>query len=105
MELIDNGGLTDTGISGNEHQLGPAAGHDAIERGEQRSYLGFSPVQFLGNQQPVRRVVFARLEFVDTALSFPFAKTTPKITLSAGCGLIALLSSFGEQLHNDPRHR
>ena len=35
MELIDDRGLADAGISGNQHQLRPAAGDDAVEGGEQ----------------------------------------------------------------------
>src|SRR5262245_32887863 len=44
MELIDDGRLTDTGVPGNEHQLRPPAGYDAIEGGEQGSDLSFPPV-------------------------------------------------------------
>ena len=59
MELIDDRGFADAGISGNEHQLRPAAGHNPVEGGEQSIDLGCAPVQFLGNQQPVWRVLFA----------------------------------------------
>ena len=64
-----------------------------------------SPVQFLGNQEPVWRVVFAQREFVDVALSFPFSKATPKITFSAGCCLVAFLSSLRQQLHDDAQRQ
>ena len=77
MELIDDGGFADTGVSGNEHQFGPAAGYDAVEGGEQGIDLRHPPVQFLGNQQPVWHIVFARREFVDVAFGFPFKKTAP----------------------------
>src|SRR6516225_9321366 len=103
MKFIDSGGLADTGVSGNEHQLRPSAGYDTVEGGEQRIDLGCSPIQFLGNQQPVRYVVLAGCEFVDTASSFPFGETAPKVALGTGGGLVALLSSLGEQLHNDRR--
>ena len=33
MELIDNGGLADTGIAGHKHQLRPAAGDHPVEGG------------------------------------------------------------------------
>ena len=82
MELIDDGRLADAGISGDEHQLRRAARYDALEGGEQGIDLARSAVQFFGNQQPVWRVVFAKREFVDAALSFPFSKAAPK-TLSA----------------------
>ena len=31
VEFIDDGGFADAGVSGHEHQLGLAAGHDAVE--------------------------------------------------------------------------
>src|SRR5215468_10580718 len=49
VELIDDGGLADPRISRNKHQLGHAAGHDAVEAGQQGIDLSRSPVQFLGN--------------------------------------------------------
>src|SRR5262249_50958114 len=103
MELIDHGGLADTGVPGNEHQLRPAAGCDSVEGGEQGLDLGCPPVQLLGYQQPVRRVVSAESEFLDATLGFPFSKTTPKITLSTGRCLVSLLSSLGKQFHDDSR--
>ena len=75
---------------------GLAAGDDAVESSEEGLNFGCSPVQFLWNQQPVWRVVFAKREFVDAALSFPFSKAAPKIALSANRCLVAFLSSFGE---------
>src|SRR5437762_5312282 len=105
MEFIDDGGFSNARISCNEHQFRSAALDDAVEGGEQLLDLALSPVQFLGNQQPVWRVVFAKRELVDAMLRFPFSKTAPKIACGAGRGLIALLSSFGEQLHDDCRHR
>ena len=69
------------------------------------SDFGFSPVQFLGNQQPVWRVLFAKRKLVDPTLRFPFGKTAPKIARSAGRCLISLLSRLGEQLHDDCRNR
>ena len=44
---------------------------DAVEGGEQGLDLARSPVQFLGDQQPVWRVVFAKREIVDAALTSP----------------------------------
>src|SRR4051812_14926245 len=105
MKLIDDGGLANAGVPGNEHQLWPAAGHDAVEGLEQGIDLGLSPVQFLWNQQPLWRVVFAKREFVDASLSRPLSKAAPKIALHAGRRLVSLLSVFGEQFHNDCRDR
>ena len=46
-------------------------GDDAVEGGEQGVDLARAPVQFLGDQQPVWRVVFAKRKFVDAALELP----------------------------------
>src|SRR5215471_17711001 len=105
MELIDNRGLANAGVSRNEHQLRSAAGYHPLEGGQQGVDFGCSSVQFLGNQQPVRRVVFTKQKFVDAVLPFPLSKAATKITLRAGCRLIALLRSLGEQLHDDGRNR
>src|ERR1700736_3673110 len=100
MELIHNGGLADARVSGNKNQLRLTPGDNAVEHSEQRVVFGFSPVQFLWNQQPIRRVMFAKQEFVDAVLRFPFSETALKVTLDAGGCLIALLSRLGEQLHD-----
>src|SRR5260370_32777056 len=105
MELIHNGGLADARVSGNENQLRLTTGDNAVERSEQSVDFGFSPVQFLWNQQPIRRVMFAKREFVDAMLRFPFSKTAPKITLEASRCLIALLSRLGHELHRHCRDR
>src|SRR5882762_1547875 len=105
MQLTDDGGLADPGVSGNKHQLRLAPGYNALEGSEQGVDFGFSPVQFLWNQQPIRCVMFAKREFIDAMLRFPFSETAPKITLDAGGRLIALLSRLGEQLHDDCRNR
>src|SRR6266446_3401404 len=105
MELIHNGGLAYAGVSGNKNELRLAPGCNAVEGSEQGVDFGFPPVQFLWNQQPVWRVMFAQREFVDAMLHFPFSKTAPKITLEASRSLIALLRHLGEQLHDDCRNR
>src|SRR5882724_2543537 len=105
MELIHNGGLADAGVSGNKNQLRLTAGDNAVESCEQRAELRFSAVQFLWNEQPIRRVMFAKREFVDALLRFPFSKTAPQVTFEASRCLIALLRRLGEQLHDDRRNR
>src|SRR5258708_2528532 len=105
MELIDDGGLADPGVSGNKHQLRLAPDYKAVERSEQGLDFGFSPVQFLWNQQPIWRVMFAKREFVDALPRFPFSETAPQVTLEASRCLIALLRRLGEQLHDDCRNR
>jgi len=96
IELVDDGGLADTRIPRNQHQLGPVAGYDTVEGGEQCLDLRFSPVQFLGDQQAVGYVVLAEQEFGDAVLRFPLRKTALKITLQAERGLVPLLGSFGQ---------
>ena len=72
MQLIDHGGFTDTGVSGDEHQLRPRRSATTRSKaGEQDLDLTCSPVEFLGNQQPVRRVMLAERKFVDAALESP----------------------------------
>src|SRR5260370_31767108 len=44
-------------------------------------------------------------EIADAALAVPFNKAAAKIALQAGRGLIAFLSSLGEQFRNDSRYR
>src|SRR6266851_8023058 len=105
VEFIDNGSLADAGVSRNEHQLRSTAGDDAVESSEEGLNFGCSPVQCFGNQQPVWRVVFAKREFVDAALSFPFSEAAPKITLHAARSLITVFGRLREQLHNDCRNR
>src|SRR4029077_20325661 len=67
VQLIDDGGFADSGIAGNQHQLRLAAFDDAVEGGEQGTDLARSPVQLLGDQQPVWRVVFAKRKWVDAS--------------------------------------
>src|SRR5258708_3053705 len=101
MELIDNRGLADAGISGDKHQLRPATSQYAAIQAHQPIAPIPPSLQFLRNQYPSWRVVCAQRELVNSALSFPLSEAAPKIPLSTGCGLVAFLSSLGQQLHND----
>ena len=105
VQLIDDRGLADAGIARDQHQLRRAAADDAVEGGEQGLDLALSPVELLGDQEPVGRVVFAEREVVDAALGLPFGQAAPQIALQAGGGLVALLGGLGEQLHDDGRER
>src|SRR5262245_58435957 len=49
MEFIHDGGLANTGVAGNEHQLRLAAGYNVVEGGKQGVDFACSPVQFLGD--------------------------------------------------------
>ena len=71
VQFMDDGGFADAGISRDQHQLRRAALDDAIEGGEQGLDLARSPVQLLGDQQPVWRVVFAKREVIDAARWLP----------------------------------
>src|ERR1700746_3372487 len=104
MQFINDGGLANTRISGNEHQLRSATLDDAVERGEQSLNFALSSVKFFRNQEPVWRVMFTEREFADTLLAVPFSKAAPKIALQATRSLIALLGSLREQLRDDSRY-
>ena len=105
VQLIDDGGLADAGIAGDQHQLRLAACDDAIEGGEQGLDLALAPVQFLGNQKPVGRVLLARRERVDAVSMLPRSKAASEVKLQAGRGLVALLGGLGEQLQDDGGER
>src|SRR5580658_750321 len=104
VQLVHHRGFTDARITAHKHELWPTLRHDPVEGRKQCAYLALSTIQLLGNQQPVWKVLLAKREFVDVVLRPPLAKTTPKITLQAGCSLVSLLSGFGEQLHDDGRN-
>src|SRR5262249_11280472 len=91
VELIDDGGLADAGIAGDQNQLGGAAHHDPVKAGEQGYDLPLTPVELFGDQKPVRRVVSAKREVVDPAVRLPRCKTPTQVTLQTGGGLVAIL--------------
>ena len=77
---------------------------DAVEGGEQGLDLALAPVQLLGNQEPVGRVVLGRAGTSSIRRSrLPVGEAAPQIALDAGRGLVALLGGLGEQLHDDRR--
>src|SRR5215813_12164092 len=49
VQFVDDGGLTDPRVSGNEHQFRRPIRYDAVERSEQGVDFGCSPVQLLGD--------------------------------------------------------
>ena len=105
VELVHDRRLADAGVSGDQHQLRPAARDDAIERGEQGVDLTVPPVQLLGDHEAIRNVMRAGREVVDASLGLPLRQAAPQIALDARRGLIALLRRLGEQLHRDRGHR
>src|SRR5580704_11249854 len=98
MQLINDGGLADAGITGYEHELGCTLSHDPIERREQNIDLALPPVQLLWDQKSVRGVVGAQREWGDAAMRLPFRQTPAKIGFQAGGSLVALLGVLGKQL-------
>ena len=101
VQLMDDGGLADAGIAGDQHEFRRAGGHHPIEGGEQGLDLTLSPIQLLGNQELVGDVVFAERELVDAAPALPLRQAAPQVALDAGRGLVAFLGRLGEQLHGD----
>src|SRR5215475_11942650 len=105
MEFVDHGRLADARIAGDQHQFRAAAVDDAVKGGEQGPDLALSPVEFLGNQESVWRILLAEREVVDAALGLPLSQAAAKIVLDAGRGLIAFLGGLSEQLHDYCRDR
>ena len=105
VQFIDDRGLADAGIAGDQHQLRRPAGDDAIEGGKQGCDLARPPVELLGDQQPVGRVLLAQGEVVDVTPDFPCGQAASQIALDAARGLVPLLGRLGQQLHDDGRDR
>ena len=79
MQLIHYRGFADTGITGDEHELGGALGHDPVKGREQGVDLALPPVQLLRDQQSVRSIVRAQRKRVDATMRLPFRQAPPKI--------------------------
>ncbi len=105
VQLVYYRGFADPGITGDEHELQGAVFHDPVEGSDQSVYLAFPAIELLRDQQPVRYVVSAGQEQVDTAMRLPFRQTAPQIGLDACGGLVALLGGLGEEFHHDCRER
>ncbi|HYS82884.1 MAG TPA: hypothetical protein VEM76_19425, partial [Anaeromyxobacteraceae bacterium] len=103
LQLVDDRGLADAGVTGDEHQLRPPARHDPVEGGEQRLDVARAPVELLGNEEPVGRVLFADSEVVDPALRPPCGEAAQQVMLDSSGDLVALLGRLREQLHHDRR--
>ncbi len=65
MQFVDNGGLADPGISGDQQQFRGPVFDDAIKGDQQLFDLASPPEQFLGNQQSVRRVLLTKRKIID----------------------------------------
>ena len=75
--------------------------HDPIECREERLDLAFPPVQLLGDQQPVRRVVRAQREGIDATMELPLRQASLEIGFEARGGLVTVLGILGEEPHDD----
>ena len=81
MQLVDYGRLADTRITRDQHQFRPAIRQHAIESSKEAIDVMLTPVQFLGDEQPVRDVAFAEGEWIDPVQCLPICQTVPKILL------------------------
>src|ERR1700686_3573697 len=90
-------------MPGDQYQFRWTTVDHTIEGGEQGLDLALPPVELLGNQEPVGRVVFTEREVINPAVRLPFHQAAANVALEPACGLIAVLSRLGEQLHNDRR--
>src|ERR1700728_1476037 len=99
VELIDDCGFADAGVSGDQHQFRSATANDAVESGEQSVNLAVPPVQLLGDHEAIRSVMSAWCEVIDASLGLPLGQAAPKIALNSRRCLIPLLRRLGEQLY------
>jgi hypothetical protein len=79
--------------------------HDPVEASEQSVDLALPTVQLLRDQQPVRNVAIAEREGFDAAMRLPLRQAVTEIGLDTSGGLVALLGSLGEKLHNERGER
>src|SRR3984957_17334239 len=77
--------------------------HDAAEGGEQGGDFALASVELLRDHQPLRRVLQTRRERVDAADRLPGSEALAEVRLDSRGGLIALLGSLREKLHDDHR--
>src|ERR1700730_18269667 len=74
MELVDDRGLPDAGISGYEHELRRAASDHPLERSAQAADLPLPPTQPLRDREAVRGIMRSDRERVDPTLRLPFVR-------------------------------
>src|SRR5580704_5591072 len=101
MQLVHYGRFADTGIPGYQDEFGGALRHHPAECRKQRIDLTLPPVQLLGYQQSVRRVVRTQSERVDAIMRLPVRQAAPKIGFQTRSSLIALLRIVREEPHDD----
>ena len=98
VQLMDDRGLADPGIAGDEKENRRAGGDHLSECREQGFAFSITPIEFLRHQKPVRRVARTESERGDASPSFPFVETPLEIGFHTGRSLIALFGGLGEEL-------
>ncbi len=104
MELLDERGLADTGVSRDQHQLG-GAGRHPLEGLEQSLHLRFSSIQPLRNDEAVTDVVLSQRKIGDLASAQPRGAATGQIRRHALGALVAVLGALRQQSHDEIRER
>src|SRR5208283_5244663 len=90
VQLVDDRGFADAGVTRDQNQLGRAARDDAVEGGEQGLDLALPAVELFRDQQPIGSVALAKREGLDAPVAFPFGERASEIVLEAGGGLVAI---------------
>ena len=104
VQFVDDRGLADAGISGDQHQLRHAGLDDAIEAGKQgRRSRALVRTAFSGISSRFGVSLFAEREVIDAAARFPFRQAASQIALDTAGGLVTILGCLGEQFHDDRR--
>src|ERR1700739_1317415 len=101
MEFVDDCGFANTRVPGDKNKLRLPSLSDPIKRRKKGVDFPLPAIEFLRNQQSVRRIVRANGEWFDVTMCLPFIKASPKIGLEARSGLITPLSILCEKSHDE----
>ncbi len=104
-QFLDNGGLADACVSGDEREFEVAAGGDPLDGPQQGRDLRFASVELLGHREPTRYILHAKTEWRDPGVRFPFLSATSQVGLETCGRLVAILAGLGEKLHHDGGQR
>ncbi len=104
VQLVDQRGLADARVPGDEHEFGSAGGH-SLERRPQLSGLGFAPIEPLGQHEPKGHVLRTESSVRHGARLVPLGGEARQIGAEAVRALITLLRRLGEQAHYKLSHR
>src|SRR5215469_4095916 len=98
---MDDGGLPDAGVTGYKYKLRSSASGDPIKSIEKDFSLYVAAVNFLRDQQAIGDVVRTERERVHLPDRLPLCEASSEVGLQTRRRLVAFLSCFGEQLHDD----